>query len=264
MKDLLLPWTSLSPAFRLTMRTFEFLLLKGVPALVLTLLGVIVFWHIYTPIHELIHVGVCLLGGGTVEELALKPQYGGTLLKAIFPFIVAESDYAGQLTGFSTPNYFVYALVDMGPYILSLFGLTLVEWVRRRNQSFIFGLAVILTFIPFFSIPGDYYEAASLVTTQIAEAVDPSLAKGVLISDDFFKSVGQLSEAGQLNAVNGSLLAFGLLAAIFGTLFTLALQVRIARRIMGADIFDVPAVDEKTGATASVDLEHSQTLADQE
>ena len=51
------------------------------------LLGLVVFWHLYTPVHELLHVGACVLGGGTVSELALKPQYGGTLLAHIFPFI---------------------------------------------------------------------------------------------------------------------------------------------------------------------------------
>ena len=178
---------------------------------------------------------VCLLGGGTVEELALKPQYGGTLLKEIFPYIVAESDYAGQLKGFSTPNDFIYFLVDIGPYVLSLPGLIIMEWSRRKGFAPIFGLAIILTFIPFMSIPGDYYEAPSLMTTRLGPAIDSSLGPRDLISDDVFRSIASLSESGQLHFGTILLILAGLIASIYGTLLTLAFQVILARKVWGTD-----------------------------
>ena len=235
MKDLLMPWTCLPTIFRRLMGTFEQLLDKGYAALAIVLLSVLVFWHIYTPVHELLHVAACLMGGGTVETLALKPQYGGTLLQPIFPFIVPESDYAGQLTGFTTPNDFVYFFVDMLPYVLSLFGLALIDYVQRTGRTWLFGLAVILCLIPLMSIPGDYYEAASLLTTRIAHAIDPALPARVLLSDDVFKSIGDLSEQGMLSPVNMVLIIVGILLAIWMALFTLALEVKIADRLLGKD-----------------------------
>lgn len=246
MKAILMPWTIFIPALRFMLGTFEKVLLEGGnKALVLTMVGLIVFWHIYTPIHELMHVGMCLLGGGTVTELALKPQYGGTILAHIFPFIVAESDYAGQLTGFTTPNYFVYALVDFAPYVLSLFGLTLMAYVRQHSKAFLFGLGMLLSLIPFMSIPGDYYEAVSLVTTQIAEAGNSNLEAGVLISDDVFRSIGELRELGLMTGGIAALIGLGILGAIYLTLVTLGAQVVIAQRIYGKDLLEPPAEEAK-------------------
>ena len=241
MKKILLPWSILKPMFLHSLNTFEGLLGKGeLRKLLLILAGLILFWHIYTPIHELLHVAACFLGGGTVEELALKPQYGGTLLARIFPFVVPESDYAGQLTGFQVPNDGVYALVDFAPYLLSLFGLALIECCRRRGLGFLFGLAVILTYIPLMSIPGDYYEAASLVTTRIAEKSDDQRPKGFLVSDDVFRSIGDFKESGRLDAEVGFLIGLGLFLAIYLALVTLAIQVRIAGWIFKGPIFPDP------------------------
>ncbi|MDJ0840910.1 MAG: hypothetical protein QNK37_30650 [Acidobacteriota bacterium] len=233
MKSLLLPWTGLPELVRHTLGTFETLLGDNMMRLVLAIVSVIVFWHIYVPIHELLHVAACLMGGGTVETLALKPQYGGTILQHVFPFIVSESDYAGQLTGFTTPNDFVYAFVDFLPYSLSLFGVALMEWVRRGKRLWAFGPAVVLTYVPLMSITGDYYEAVSLVTTRIAQAWDASLPTGVLISDDLFASIGQLSKAGRLSGPVVLLLVTGVAAAAWLALVTLSLQRLVAERMFG-------------------------------
>jgi len=242
-----MPWTILVTVGRHALWCFETLLdTGGMKNLILSMAGLIVFWHIYTPIHELLHVAACLVGGGTVDELALKPQYGGTLLQHIFPFITPESDYAGQLTGFQTPNYFVYAFVDFAPYLLSLFGVALLEFCRRRKHAMLFGLAVILAFIPFMSVPGDYYEAVSLLATQLAESINPELPTGVLISDDVFKSMGLLKEKGFLSGTNLTLVILSILAAIYLALVTLAIQVLIARRIYGPEVLAVPIPPQTT------------------
>lgn len=246
MKQLFFPWLVLKPMVLHGLDGFERILDKGgTRNLILTLAGLIVFWHLYTPVHELLHVAACLLGGGTVNELALKPQYGGTLLARVFPFVVPHSDYAGQLTGFSTPNRWVYALVDFFPYLLSLWGVTLIEFCRRGRRALLFGLALILTFIPLLSVPGDYYEMASLVTTQMAEALNPKLAEGALISDDAFKSIGILRDADSLSLSTAFAIALGLLAALYLALVTLALEVRIARHLMGPNVLAVTAHEEK-------------------
>ena len=245
MKSIFMPWVVLLPALKHSLATFESLLERAdVRNLILSILGLIVFWHIYTPIHELLHAGACLLGGGTVEELAIKAQYGGSLLKHVFPFVVDNSDYAGQLTGFSTPNDFVYAFVDLAPYFLTLVGLTLIEWCRRRGNAFMFGLGILLAYIPFMSVTGDYYELVSLVTTRLADgSVDPRL----LISDDVFKLVGELSDSGQLTGRHLTLVIIGMLGSIYAALMTLALQVVILKKIYGSEVMDI-APTETAGA----------------
>ncbi len=245
MNLLLKPWTVVIPSLRHSLASFENILDKGENKnLILSLVGVIIFWHIYTPIHELLHVAGCLLGGGTVESLALKPQYGGSLLKHIFPFIVDESDYAGQLTGFTTPNYWVYALVDYFPYLLSLFGLSLMEWSGKKAQPLLFGLAVILTYVPFLSITGDYYEAPSLITTQLAHVLYPEQPANFLVSDDLFRSIGQLRQADLLTLPLILLLVLGMIFSIFSAMLTLAFQTLIAKKLVG---FQLPKSKQNQG-----------------
>lgn len=200
----------------------------GYKGLFKMLLGLILFWHIYVPVHELLHVAGCLLGGGEVESLNLKPQYGGFILQKLFPFVIPESDYAGRLTGFKTPNPWAYALVDLFPYGISLLGITLIEFCRRKKLEVLLGLGIVLAFVPFMSIPGDYYEAVSLATTQVAEAINPALQPGALVSDDVFRSIKQLEEAGTLDWSVGALIFLGFLLAAYLAFMTLALQVRIS------------------------------------
>ena len=229
-----MPWLALKPAFKLTLAGLESHIDRnGFKGLVVILISTILFWHIYTPLHELAHVAGCLISGGTVEELAIKPQYGGTLLQAIFPFVVTETEYAGQLTQFTTPNDFSYLVVDLFPYLFSLFGVALLEWSRRRNQAWVFGLGIILSFIPLLSVPGDYYEAASLLTSQLATVLDPQLPARFLLSDDFPLLISTLRENGQWTVLTGSLAILGFVFAIYLALVTLALQMKLARALFG-------------------------------
>jgi hypothetical protein len=256
-KKIWLPWLALLPMGKLAFATFESLLHRyDLKALFTSVIWLIVFWHIYTPIHELLHVAAAIMTGGSVSELALKPQYGGNLLQPIFPFIVPESDYAGQLTGFEVPNDFAYAFVDFLPYVLSIPGALLIVWAARRASTALFALGVILAFIPLMSIPGDYYEAVSLATTRIAHSFDPSLDPRLLVSDDVFKSIGDLSEAGLLTGANTGLIIVGILGAIYLALATLGLQWWLAEKVLGAEElkrytqFEVPAAQKSEPSDA--------------
>lgn len=233
---ILMPWLVLVPMGKLAFFSFESLLNRyDLKALFGSVLWLVLFWHLYTPIHELLHVAAALMTGGTVTELALKPQYGGTLLQPIFPFIVAESDYAGQLTGFTVPNDLAYAFVDFLPYVLSLPGAWLLIMARKKASTALFGLGVILAFIPLMSVPGDYYEAVSLATTRIAHSFDASLDPRLLVSDDVFKSIGDLSEAGLLNGTTLSLIILGGLGAVYLALATLGIQWLLAQKLFGSE-----------------------------
>lgn len=233
MNWLLYPVHVLPRILKHALASFEKALDGGYKSLAMILISTIVFWHIYTPIHELLHVAGAIITGGSVSELALKPQYGGTLLQPIFPFITPESDYGGQLTGFEVPNDLAYFVVDMLPYVLSLFGVALIEKVRRGGAAWIFGPAMVLAFVPFMSIPGDYYEAASLITTNIGELIHSDEARRYLVSDDVLKQIGTFAEEGKLNAVNLMLIIAGILGGIKLVLITLALQWKIAQKIYG-------------------------------
>jgi len=224
-----LPWRTIVRGFKRLFVSFETLLGTGrFTDLAKILIGLIVAWHIYTPIHELLHVAACWIGGGEVTELALAPQYGAHLLRHIFPFIVPESEYAGQLTGFSTPNDWVYAFVDFLPYVLSLVGMIVVDYSARKMNHWLIGSGYLLALVPFMSIPGDFYEAASLAVTRWAHGLDSALSPRRLISDDVFKLIADLGETGELNLMTGSMVGLGLLIALVLTLYLFAIQVWLA------------------------------------
>ena len=232
----LFPWRAVPVILRLVLKTYEKLLLKkGMPGFLVLVVALIIFWHVYVPFHELFHVFGCWLTGGEVTELALKPQYGGRLLQPLFPFIVADSDYAGQLTGFTTPNDLSYLVVDLFPYLLSLPGIALFVWARKKLSPLAFSLAVVLGLTPFFSIPGDFYEAASLGVSRIASWFDGGLEPRTLVSDDIFSLIPQLSEAGQLGFVSVTFFIVGVVAAIYLCLLCMVSQLHIAVKIFGMD-----------------------------
>lgn len=232
----LFPWLALPAIFRLLLKTYEELLIKkGMKGFTILVVALVVFWHVYVPFHELFHVFGCWISGGEVTELALKAQYGGTLLKPIFPFIVADSDYAGQLTGFTTPNDFAYFVVDMFPYLLSLPGIALFVSARRRVSPVLFALAVVLALTPFFSIPGDFYEAVSLGTARVASWFDPQLEVRTLLSDDIFSLLPQLKEAGHMRVIPLIFFGLGVLGAIYVCLLCLVSQLHLAKIWFGEE-----------------------------
>lgn len=227
-----LPFLALKPAFRLTMNGFEQLLLRGGNgALIVMMLSLVVFWHVYTPIHELLHVAACLLGGGTVSELALKPQYGGTLLAEVFPFVVADSDYAGQLTGFTTPNDWVYAWVDLAPYLLSGPGLLLLVWAVQKRRAWLFGPALVLTWVPLMSFSGDFFELVGLAATRLVPWLAPGQPARLLVSDDGFKLVGVLAEGDLLWGPLGLVTVLMFVVAVWAACWLIVLQLHLVHRV---------------------------------
>jgi len=227
---IIFPIGAVKQGISLCLLTFQQIINEaGYKGLFKILLGLILFWHLYVPVHEFLHVAGCLLGAGEVESLTLKAQYGGLILHNLFSFVIPESEYAGQLTGFKTPNPWAYAMVDFFPYNISLFGIPLIAYCRRKRAAVLLGLGIILAFVPFMSIPGDYYEAVSLATTQVAKAINPGLQEGVLVSDDVFRSIKQLWETGKLDWIVGMLILFGVVLAAYLAFLTLALQVWISK-----------------------------------
>jgi len=146
---------------------------RGVRVLVVPFVTLVVTWFVYVPIHELLHVLGCVATGGTVTRLELSARYGANLLSKVFPFVVSGSDYAGQLKGFDTHGSdLCYLATDFLPFVLSiLIGVPLVKLAGRRRRPIVFGMAVVLGLAPFYNLPGDYFEMASIITTRSLSAV---------------------------------------------------------------------------------------------
>jgi len=131
--------------------------------------GMLVGWWVYVPVHELLHAFACLAAGGEVSRLEVAPLYGGHVLAAWLPWVVAGGDYAGRLAGFDTGGSdLVYLATDFGPYALTIFpGVWWLRWAARRRRAFQFGASLPLALAPFMSLPGDAYEVGSIVVTRL-------------------------------------------------------------------------------------------------
>ncbi|MEW6145125.1 MAG: hypothetical protein AB1598_08930 [Thermodesulfobacteriota bacterium] len=196
----------------------------------------VITWWIYVPVHELFHAFGCILGGGTVTELAISPKYGGDILEKIFPFVSSGSDYAGQLTGFDTGGSdLTYLLTDFFPFLLTVFiGVPLLKSASRSTPlgaSIRLGIALPLAFAPFISFSGDYYEMGSIIVSRAAELFSPSLDIEKWRSDDLFKlSDGLFFSGGQYGTgdIAGVSLSFILgVVLIYATYFLGVLFSRI-------------------------------------
>ena len=170
-----------------TVRGLEHCLGDGVPALFKVLLGLILGWWIYVPLHELLHAFGCLATGGEVTHLEIDALYGGALLARLFPFVQVGSDYAGQLTGFSTGGSdLVYLATDLAPFLLSLWpGVWLMRLAARRARPILYGASLPAALGPFLSATGDAYEMGSIVTTRLP-AWAGEVARDAVRGDDLF------------------------------------------------------------------------------
>jgi hypothetical protein len=177
--------------------------------------GLLIGWWIYVPVHELLHVVGCLLGGGEVSQLEIVPLYGGHVFSRIFSFVTAEGPYAGRLSGFDTHGSdWIYALTIFFPFILSLPGFRLLVWAGRRKSAFVFGFFVPCTLAPIISLTGDFFELGSLALYQIWPG--PSGVYRSLISDDMFLT-GQELFSGQMEVPFDALsLLFVLVSFLIG------------------------------------------------
>lgn len=131
-------------------------------------------WWLYLPAHELLHALGCVAGGGTVWRLEIDAIYGAAWLQRLFPFVAVGSRYAGQLTGFDTGGSdLTFLLTDALPFVLTvLIGVPALRAAGRMapgtRQALLFGAALPVALAPFVSLPGDYYEMASIVVSRLA------------------------------------------------------------------------------------------------
>ena len=193
-------------------------------------------WFAYVPIHELFHAWGCMLAGGDVTRLEIAPEYGGALLARVVPFVASGSQYAGQLTGFDTHgNDAIYLATVLSPFLLTIVaGVPLLKRLARplahpacrshaggnpcpmfrkrhwipafagttSNSSFpragppLLGAVLPFAYAPFVSVPGDYYEAGSIVVSRLAHALDPALPLARWRSDDVLKLARELADSG--------------------------------------------------------------------
>lgn len=163
----------------------------GLIVLLQVLIGMIITWWIYVPVHELLHAGGCIVTGGTVMQLNIAPHYGGSLLAKIFPFIQTGEEYAGRLVGFETHGSDLsYLFTVFAPYLLTLlFGAMLLRSSFSRRYPLLFGASLIIAFAPFISVTGDYYEMASILITRVLGFLFPSSPWEAFRSDDVFRLV---------------------------------------------------------------------------
>ena len=180
----------------------DFMARLGHPVAILwMMLGLLLGWWLYVPIHELLHVAGVVLPGGEVSELQLSPIYAADLLARIFPFIVSGSDYAGQLTGFDTRGSdWIYQSCVLMPYLITVFpGFWLWQITLSRPgapgilRTMAAGALFVLVAAPVISLTGDYYESGSIIASQLlAETFDTDL--DAWRSDDLFLLISEWPE----------------------------------------------------------------------
>jgi hypothetical protein len=186
---------------------------RGARSLVLVMAGLFAGWWVYVPVHELLHAAACLAAGGRVSRLEIDALYFGGLLTRAFPFVVAESEQAGRLSGFDTGGSdLVYLATDFGPFLLTLFpGVWALRRAGRRRRAILFGAAIPWAFAPFVSATGDAYEIGAILVTRMP----PWTGQAALLRGDDL-----LAKVAELSGLPGAPWAGALLAAAVGLLWT--------------------------------------------
>jgi hypothetical protein len=195
------------------------------------MLSMLIVWFVYVGIHELLHVAGCLAAGGTVSTLEISRRYGGAIYARYFDFVVADSEYAGRLSGFDTlGSDWIYMSTVFGPFILTvLFGVMLVKLCARRRRPLLFGVAIIVGLAPFYNLQGDYFEMGSIVVTRavtilFGDGGHPPLFV-LLRSDDIFKLFATFVRSpSELGLTSAGLIVAG----VFVILFSLIVDVLLA------------------------------------
>lgn len=171
------------------------------PGIVL-ILSVAVTWFIYVPIHELFHVGGCVLTGGTVTELVMGREYGAGLLKSIFPFITpATTQYAGRVTGFDPNGDFGYFVTVFAPFLLTLFpGIWFLKIAYKHQKTWLLGPGIVMGLASFYNLTGDFFEMGTILSTRLINILTAGFAADtwqgfwLLRSDDIFRLMGEIFE----------------------------------------------------------------------
>jgi len=149
--------------------------------------GLLLGWWIYVPLHELLHAFGCLIAGGEVTRLEIGFLYGGAVLASWIPWVVAGSEYAGRLSGFSTGGSDLVYLIT--PWALA----------------------------SFMSLTGDAYEIGSILLTWIPPWSSEGMRE-VIRGDDIFLLPARLQEAG----LGGVGWMGVVVAAVLGAIWALA------------------------------------------
>lgn len=170
---------------------------KPGPAMALMIVALVATWFLYVGPHELLHALGCIVTGGTVTRVEMSPIYGAALYAKWFPFVVVGSEYAGQVTGFDKSSDFKYFATDFMPFVLTiLLGVPLLKLAGRGPHPILLGMAVVIGLAPFSSLPGDYYEMGSMLTTRAItiwkNGFGQTLVFEHLRSDDVFKLVSEM------------------------------------------------------------------------
>lgn len=232
-------------------------------AMGVTFITVVVVWFVYVPVHELLHAAGCVIAGGTVTELQIAPQYGGTLLARWVPFVVSGGDYAGRLSGFDTKGSdLIYLATDFMPYLLTvLFGVPILRACMQRWRPVLFGVGIVVGLAPFYNLIGDYYEMGSVITTrtvtilgsneegqevsdeseQLNMSADRRIAFAGIRSDDIFRLIGDVCTRPEILGLNGpaaitaaaTLITVSILVGVVLALATYALGHRFASLFSG-------------------------------
>lgn len=200
--------------------------LEDARSLAFVFLGLALGWWVYVPLHELLHAFACLAAGGEVTRLEVAPLYGGHLLAALFPWVVAGGDYAGRLAGFDTGGSdLVYLATDLGPFLLTLWpGVWALRRAAAAARPFTYGASLPFALAPFLSLTGDAYEIGSILVTRLGPWRDRLELRG----DDALLWIETHAE------IAGAPWGGFVLAGIFGLLWawaTYALAAVVARRL---------------------------------
>ncbi len=205
-------------------------------------LGIVITWFLYVPVHELLHVAGCVVSGGTVTELVMGREYGADILKHVFPFITPQSSmYAGRVTGFEPNGDFGYLLTVFLPFILTIFpGVWFLKMAIKKKKIWMTGPGAVMGLAPFINLTGDYFEMGTIVSTRLVNivgggvpvkligdfaATPPKSFFNLLRSDDIFRLFKEMADASPeiygLNSVTGILIVGaviglgGVLAIVF-------------------------------------------------
>ncbi len=171
------------------------------------------------PVHELLHAAGCVLTGGTVSQLQLRPVFGGAVLARAIPWIVPGGDYAGRLSGFEPAGDLSYLAAVLLPHLLlAPLGAWVCRVASRRGNPVLWGAGLAAAGQPVASLLGDFYEAASIPLTAAAQRLGAPWAK-LLRGDDVALVSAEAARIGGaapialfvLTCLGGVALAFALL-----------------------------------------------------
>ncbi|MBN1878526.1 hypothetical protein JW823_00270 [bacterium] len=202
-------------------------------------------WFIYVPIHELLHVGGCVITGGTVSELILGREYGADLLRHIFPFITPiTTQYAGRVTGFQPNGDIGYLVTVFAPFILTVFpGVWFIGKALQTAKIWFWGPGIVMGLASFYNLTGDFFEIGTIFSTRLLDFVSLGFSSEVipsfweLRSDDVFRLFSEIASAPDAYGMNHftgmSIVTATILIGFFLAVVCSGLTYRLGRRFAG-------------------------------